>query len=208
MTPSIKIISARWLIPIRPSNTILENHAVVVTDGQITDLCHIEQAQQRYPNADITECLDHVLMPGLINAHTHSPMSLFRGIADDLPLMDWLNNHIWPAEAKWINQDFIRDGSELAIAEMLLSGTTCFNDMYFFPDIIANSAQTAGIRAVVGLIVLDFPTVWASNADEYLDKGLAVHDAVHTLSLISTALAPHANKQGNAHLADYKSLIY
>jgi len=113
-------------------------------------------------------------------------------LADDLPLMDWLENHIWPAEAKWVNVDFMRDGTELAVAEMLLSGTTCFNDMYFYPNIVAETAQDAGIRANVGLIVLDFPSVWASDADEYFEKGLEVHDKIRSLSLIESTLAPHA----------------
>ncbi|MCL4147823.1 UNVERIFIED_CONTAM: hypothetical protein GTU68_011256 [Idotea baltica] len=119
-------------------------------------------------------------------------MNLFKGLADDIPLMDWLQNHIWPAEAKWVDTEFMRDGVELAIAEMLLSGTTCFNDMYFYPDIVATTAQESGIRANVGMIILDFPSVWASNSDGYFDKGLQVHDEVRSLSLIQTTLAPHA----------------
>jgi len=119
-------------------------------------------------------------------------MSLFRGIADDMPLQQWLNDHIWPAEAKWVDTEFMRDGTELAIAEMLLSGTTCFNDMYFYPDVVARTAQEMGIRAVVGLIMLDFPSTWASGPDEYLAKGLSVHDEARSLSRVQTALAPHA----------------
>jgi len=119
-------------------------------------------------------------------------MSLFKGMADDLPLMDWLNNHIWPAEQKWVTEEFVQDGSELAIAEMLRSGTTCFNDMYFFPDITARVARDAGIRACVGLIVVDFPTVWAQHAEEYIEKGLDLRDKYRTSSLIHTPFAPHA----------------
>jgi 5-methylthioadenosine/S-adenosylhomocysteine deaminase len=132
------------------------------------------------------------LMPGLVNSHTHASMSLFRGMADDLALMDWLNNHIWPAEQKWITPQFITDGFELSAAEMIRSGTTCMNDMYFYPDLVARSAQQLGMRTVVGLIVLDFPSVWAQNADDYLSKALAVHDEISELPLVSSALAPHA----------------
>ena len=119
-------------------------------------------------------------------------MSLFRGLADDLKLMDWLNNHIWPAEQQWVDQQFIDDGAQLSIAEMIRSGTTCMNDMYFFPDQVARTAQRLGMRAVVGLIVLDFPTVWAKNADDYLHKALAVHDEIKEYSLVTSAFAPHA----------------
>ena len=131
-------------------------------------------------------------MPGLINAHTHASMSLFRGLGSDLPLMDWLNQHIWPAEGKWVNQQFIRDGVRLAAAEMIQSGTTCFNDMYFFPDVVALEAQQIGIRAVVGLIVLDFPTVWAKDSQEYIHKAMSVYDQIKSLPLVTAALAPHA----------------
>jgi 5-methylthioadenosine/S-adenosylhomocysteine deaminase len=119
-------------------------------------------------------------------------MSLLRGLADDLPLMTWLNEHIWPAEGRWVNEEFVHDGSQLAIAEMLLGGTTCFNDMYFFPDVTGRAADAAGIRAVVGLIAIDFPTVWAADADAYLRKGLEVHDQFRGNGLIHTAFAPHA----------------
>ena len=134
----------------------------------------------------------HVLLPGLINTHTHAAMTLFRGLADDLPLMEWLHQHIWPAETNWVNTEFVHDGSQLAIAEMLRGGTTCFNDMYFFPDETARVADNAGMRAVVGLIILDFPTVWAANADEYFHKGIEVHDHFRHNPLITTAFAPHA----------------
>ena len=128
----------------------------------------------------------------LVNSHTHASMSLFRGIGDDLPLMQWLQEHIWPAEAKWVDAEFIADGFELAAAEMIRSGTTCLNDMYFFPDVVARTAQRMGMRCVAGLIVLDFPSVWARDADEYLHKALAVHDEIREYPLVSSAFAPHA----------------
>lgn len=192
MNAPIKIISARWIIPVVPRNTVLENHAVVVDNGVITDLLETALALKKYPDAEHINRDSHALIPGLINAHTHAAMSLFRGIADDLPLMEWLEGHIWPAEAKWISPDFIRDGVQLAVAEMLLSGTTCFNDMYFHSDIVARVAQDMGIRAFVGMIVLDFPSSWASNADQYFEKGMQVHDEVRSLSRVNSTMAPHA----------------
>ena len=192
MDSSIKIISARWVIPVVPRNTVLENHAVVIENGHIINVLETELAVQKYKDANHIKRGSHALIPGLINAHTHAAMSLFRGIADDLPLMEWLEGHIWPAEAKWINPDFMRDGTQLAIAEMLLSGTTCFNDMYFHSDTVARVAQDMGIRAFVGMIVLDFPSVWAANADEYFVKGMQVHDEVRSLSRVNATIAPHA----------------
>ena len=186
------IIHARWVIPVTQGDPVLEHHSIAVHAGKIVDILPTADAKTGYQGHIENSYPDHAIMPGLINAHTHASMSLFRGIADDLPLMDWLNNHIWPAEQKWVNEEFIHDGSELAIAEMLRSGTTCFNDMYFYPDITARIARDTGIRACVGLIVLDFPTVWASNADEYIEKGLDLRDKYRSDALIHTAFAPHA----------------
>jgi len=192
MNSHIQIISAPWIIPVVPRDTVLSNHSLVIENDQIIDILETEIALQKYPNADHIECATHALLPGFINAHTHAAMNLFKGIADDLPLMEWLNDHIWPAEAKWVSDAYMHDGTELAIAEMLLSGTTCFNDMYFFPDIVAKTAQSMGIRAFVGMILMDFPTAWAQNTDDYFSKGLEVHDETRSLSLVNTTLAPHA----------------
>ena len=192
MNSKTQIISARWVIPVQPSNTVLEDHSIVVENQRIADILPHKKALQKHPDASHIERLDHALIPGLINAHTHAAMSLFRGLADDMPLGQWLHDNIWPAEAKWVGTDFMRDGTELAIAEMLLSGTTCFNDMYFHPDIVARTAQEMGIRAFVGMIMLDFPSGWASGPEEYFAKGLAVHDEVRSLSRVNTTLAPHA----------------
>ncbi|MBL6969755.1 MAG: TRZ/ATZ family hydrolase, partial [Gammaproteobacteria bacterium] len=178
--------------PIEPDETILENHAVAIHDGLILELLTSEQARAKYSATQSFDLERHVLMPGLINSHTHTAMSLLRGIADDLPLMTWLQEHIWPAEQKWVSEDFVRDGSELAMAEMLRGGTTCFNDMYFFPEVTANSAAQCGIRAVIGLIVIDFPTAWGDGPDEYLEKGLKIHDQYRNSPHIHTAFAPHA----------------
>ena len=192
MSKSITAIAARWIIPVEPENTVLENHCVVFEDDTIIDIMPIAHISVSYPNAVIKKCPNHVLIPGFVNTHTHAAMSLLRGIADDLPLMDWLNNHIWPTEMQHVGEEFMRDGTELAIAEMLLGGTTCFNDMYFFPDIVAQTAQEIGIRAVVGMIIIDFPSAWAQDADEYFNKGIAVKDACNNMPLVNTTLAPHA----------------
>jgi len=186
------LIRARWVIPVEPDNRILERHSIVIHAGRIVALLPSAEANRQYQATETVELSDHALIPGLVNAHTHAAMSLFRGLADDLPLMDWLQKHIWPAEMKWVGAEFVHDGTQLAIAEMLKSGTTCFNDMYFFPEVTAHAAQEAGMRAVVGLIVLDFPSAWAQNADEYLHKGLQLRDDLKHSELVTTAFAPHA----------------
>ena len=186
------LIHARWIIPVEPESVTYEHHSLVIDSGKIIDLLPTDLAKQKYQGT-ITENLEnHALLPGLINCHTHAAMTLMRGIADDLPLMDWLQNHIWPLEQKWMSEAFVKDGTDLAIAEMILGGTTCFNDMYFFPEIIAAQALQHGIRAKVGLIVIDFPSAWAQNADEYIEKGLALHDQLRLSDLCTTAFAPHA----------------
>jgi len=186
------ILHARWILPVSDSAPLLHDHCIVIDDGRISDILPGSMVNEHY-SANIEKTYaQHMLMPGLINAHTHSPMSLFRGIADDLPLEDWLHNHIWPAEAKWVSEEFVHDGTRLAIAEMLRSGTTCFNDMYFFPEVTARLARDIGIRACIGLIAIDFPSAWAGNADEYIDKGLELRDHFRSDSLIHTPFAPHA----------------
>jgi len=183
---------ARWVIPVEPESAVLEHHSVAVHEGRIVDVLPRDEAAQRYRASTTFELHAHALIPGLVNAHTHAAMSLLRGLADDLPLMDWLKNHVWPAEGRWVNEEFVHDGTQLAVAEMLRGGTTCFNDMYFFPDTTARVASNAGMRATVGLILIDFPTAWASGPEEYLAKGLEVHDQYRYDPLIGTAFAPHA----------------
>jgi 5-methylthioadenosine/S-adenosylhomocysteine deaminase len=186
------LIHARWIIPVEPYNTVIENHSLAIKDGRIHTVLPTQDAR-RCHRADVElEMAEHVLIPGLINAHTHASMSLFRGLADDLPLMEWLNDHIWPAEGTWVSAEFVRDGTQLAMAEMLKGGITCFNDMYFFPDETAQAAADAGMRAMVGMILIDFPTAWAENAEDYLRKGLELHDRFRHHPLIATAFAPHA----------------
>ncbi len=191
------LLHARWVIPVDGKNTdnnhhYLEEHCIAIHHGKILDILPSNQVAEKY-SADVTRHYsEHALIPGFINSHTHAAMNLFRGLADDLNLKDWLEKHIWPAEAQHINENFVHTGTELAIAEMIRSGTTCFNDMYFFPDVTARVAADIGIRANVGLILIDFPTVWANNSEEYIDKGLAVFDHYKDHDLIKTAFAPHA----------------
>ena len=186
------LIHARWIIPVEPESVTYEHHSLVIDSGKIIDLLPTELAKQKYQGRTTENLENHALLPGLINCHTHAAMTLMRGIADDLPLMDWLQNHIWPLEHQWMSEAFVKDGSDLAIAEMILGGTTCFNDMYFFPDITAAQAIHHGIRATVGMIVIDFPSIWAQNADEYIEKGLALHEQLRLSDLCTTAFAPHA----------------
>ena len=186
------IINARWVIPVEPDGAVWEHHGVAIDNGRIVAVAPAGEIAGRFEASATVNLNEHALIPGLVNAHTHSPMTLFRGLADDLPLMTWLHDHIWPAEGTWVSPEFVRDGSRHAVAEMLRSGTTCFNDMYFFPDETARAAKACGMRAVVGLIMIDFPTVWAGDAAEYLDKGLQVHDEYRNDPLIVTAFAPHA----------------
>lgn len=186
------LLHAKWIVPVDNKHRYLEHHSIAIHEDKIIDILPTTLAKEKY-SANINRSYDeHALIPGLINSHTHAAMNLFRGLADDLNLMDWLENHIWPAEAKYVNEAFVHTGTELAIAEMIRSGTTCFNDMYFFPDITARVAADTGMRASVGLILIDFPTVWANNSEEYIDKGLAVFDHYKGHELIRTAFAPHA----------------
>lgn len=186
------LLCARWVIPVEPDNLVLEHHAVAVHEGRILELLPIAEAERKYRPVQRTDLGRHALIPGLVNAHSHAAMSLMRGLADDLPLMRWLKEHIWPAEGRWVGAEFVHDGSLLACAEMLRGGTTCVNDMYFFPEETARAVEQAGMRAVVGLILIDFPTAWAEDADDYLRRGLELHDRLHNHPLITTCFAPHA----------------
>ncbi len=186
------LIHARWVIPIEPENVVYDYYSLAIHAGKIVDLLPTEPAKQKYHSDNMVELNTHALLAGFVNAHTHAAMTLMRGIADDLPLMDWLQNHIWPIEQKWMSEEFVRDGTDLAIAEMVRGGTTCFNDMYFFPDVTAQQAIQHGIRASLGLIVIDFPTVWAEHSGEYIEKGVALHHELLAAELISTPFAPHA----------------
>ena len=186
------LVHARWVIPVEPHGRILEQHAIAVHNGRIVALQPSLRARREFQAAHVVELPTHALIPGLVNAHGHAAMTLFRGLADDLPLMTWLGEHIWPAEQRWVSEEFVAAGTALALAEMLRGGTTCFNDMYFFPQITGRAAAAAGMRAVVGLIVLDFPSAWAADADGYFARAVEVYDELKGHPLVRTAFAPHA----------------
>lgn len=186
------LIEAGWVIPVEPQGVVLENHAVAVDEGRILDLLPIAEARLRYAPRERVELPQSALFPGLVNAHTHNPMTLMRGVANDLPLMQWLKGHIWPIEAAVLGPRFCADGAELAVAEMLRGGTTCCNENYFFPDAIGAVYARLGFRCRLGLPVIEFPTPWARTRDEYFDKAAEVHDAFLGHPRVSTAFAPHA----------------
>ena len=187
-----KIISATWIYTGEDQDKVLFDHSIVVSDQKIRDIQPTIKAHEMY-EAELTYQLsDHILLPGLINVHTHSSMSLLKGYADDLQLETWLNDYIWPAESKFVSYDFVLDGSELAIAEMIKGGTTTFNDMYFFPEATAKSVENLGIRANIGLVVMEFPSNYANDPQEYLNKGFEFRDNWRDNKLISTSIAPHA----------------
>lgn len=192
MEPIDTLISADWVIPIEPRNAVLHDHAVAVRDGQIIAVLPQSEAAQTYTAAEQITLASHVLLPGLINLHTHAAMSLLRGLADDLSLMEWLKNHIWPAEHRWLGSDFVYDGTLLACAEMLRGGITCFNDMYFFPEDASRAVHAAKMRATLGMVVIEAETAYAKTVDEYLNKGLALHDELGDDPRIQTVWAPHA----------------
>jgi len=192
MIPPDLLIHARWIVQPH-SETLLEQHAVAITEGRIVDILPSQEARERYAGAKEAVTLpEHALIPGLINLHTHAAMSLMRGLADDLPLMTWLNEHIWPTEAAHLSPQFVRDGTRLACVEMLKGGITCFNDMYFFPDDAAQAVVETGIRAALGIVVVDFPSAWAGDADAYLERGLAARERWRHHNRVSFCLAPHA----------------
>jgi 5-methylthioadenosine/S-adenosylhomocysteine deaminase len=187
-----KLLSARWVVPVEPAGAVLEDHAVAVNDGAIERVLPAREASVRFADYERVSLPDHVLIPGLVNAHTHAAMALLRGLGDDLPLERWLEERMWPAERRHLSERMVRDGTALACAEMLRGGVTCFNDMYFFPGAALEAALEAQMRVAVGLLVVDFPTPYASDPDDYLRKGLALRDRSREQPLASFCFAPHA----------------
>lgn len=184
------LIHARWVITVDDEHRVLEHHAVAINNGRIeaiipSDTCNFTGKQTLH-------LPEHALLPGLINSHCHAAMSLFRGLADDLPLMEWLGQHIWPAEAKWVDEHFVRDGVELAMAEMIRGGITCFSDMYFFPNVVARAAHDAQMRAQITCPIIDFPSAWAANVDEYIHKAVQLIDDFRCQERIRIGFGPHA----------------
>ena len=186
------LINARWVVPVEPAGAVLERHAVAVRDGRIEAIAPADEAVQRFADYARVDLPGHALLPGLVNAHTHAAMALMRGLADDLPLMRWLQEHVWPVEGRHVSAAFVRDGTLLACAEMLRGGITCMNDMYFFPEAALQAALQAGMRAAHGLIVLEFPSAYAADPESYLAQGLALRDRWRDHPLVSLCLAPHA----------------
>lgn len=187
------LIQARWCIPVEPDRLVLEHHGIAVTDGRIVAVLPLPEARAQFNPGVVVDRPDHVVIPGLINAHTHAAMTLFRGLADGLPLERWLREGVWPHEQRWVSAEMVRDGSKHAIVEMLRGGVTCFSDQYFFPEVVAESAVDLHMRAMIGTPVMDFPTPWAKNVDEYLSKATdLVHDPYADHPLVSTCFAPHS----------------
>lgn len=186
------LINARWVVPVEPAGTVLERHAVAVHAGRIEAVLPAAEAALRYAQYARVDLPGHALIPGLVNAHTHAAMCLMRGIADDVPLMRWLQEHVWPVEAKHVSAQFVKDGTLLACAEMLRGGVTCMNDMYFFPEAALEAALQAGMRAALGMIVVEFPSAYAPDPDAYLAQGLELRDRWREHPLLSFCLAPHS----------------
>ncbi len=186
------LIHARWIIPVVPADTVLNDCSIAIADGQIVAILPTEQAKRRYSAGATQELNQHLVIPGLVNAHNHAAMTLLRGYADDTPLKQWLEQHIWPAEGQWVDADFVADGAKLSAAEMIRSGTTTFSDMYFFPEETAKVALESGLRCQLAFPILDFPTAWGQGPDDYIHKGLALHDDYRSHPNINVVFGPHA----------------
>lgn len=186
------LINSRWIIPVVPENRVFEHCALAIDQQKIVGIYPQVEAKSKFDAASVVDLADHVLMPGLVNAHGHAAMSLLRGYADDLPLQPWLEEHIWPVEARVLSAEFVADGTNLAMAEMIKTGTTCFADMYFFADTVAEQVQRSGMRSQIGFTVFNFPTAGGKDPDDYIHKGLQLRDSYKGDGLIKIACAPHA----------------
>lgn len=184
------ILYCRWVIPVVPHNVAYGNHAIILNKGKIVAVIPQDQVSDSYAANHIRHLDDHAVLPGFVNAHTHSPMVLFKGSADDLPLMKWLNEHIWPAETKWLNGEFIQDGTELALAEMIKNGTTCFNEHYYFPEIMAATTKAAKMRACIGPTIINFPTNWSKDENDAFRKFQDFLKEYQRDPLLTISLAP------------------
>lgn len=180
-----------WLVPVEPAGVVLKGHGLGIRDGRIALIAPRAEAL-KHGAIETQELKGMLLAPGLINAHGHAAMTLFRGLADDLPLQRWLKEHIWPAESRWVDEDFVRCGTELAIAEQLKSGITCFSDMYFHPNVASELVHKHGVRAQITIPVFDFPIPGARDADEALRKGVELFDDLKHHPRIAVAFGPHA----------------
>lgn len=187
----ISVIKPKWILTVE-NDQVLTDHALVIERDKIKAIIPCSEAKTQFNSAEVIELPNQLLMPGLINCHGHTAMNLFKGIADDLPLMEWLEKHIWPAEGQWVSPEFVRDGTKIGIAEMLKSGTTCYSDMYFFPETAADTAAELGMRAICYGPILDFPTPYGSGPEEYVEKILSAHDQFKHHSLVDIGFGPHA----------------
>jgi 5-methylthioadenosine/S-adenosylhomocysteine deaminase len=185
------LIVARWVVPVAPAGTVLENYAVAIDNGRIRALLPATQAAGIAARQTV-RLDEHVLLPGLVNAHNQTPLALLRGLTAELPPHSSAEEVLEPLERQWLGPAFAHDGSQLAIAEMLLSGTTCFSDTYFFPEIIARAAQDAGLRAQLHFPVSDRPNAWSTGSDESIHKGLQLFDEFKHSALIGIGFGPHA----------------
>ncbi|MDH5208345.1 MAG: TRZ/ATZ family hydrolase [Burkholderiaceae bacterium] len=186
------LLYCRWVVPVIPRGLVLEDHAIAIDGGRIVEVLPGDVAAARYRGREVIQLDTHAVTPGLVNAHTHAAMTLLRGVGDDLPLMRWLTQRIWPLEKALVSPEFVYDGTRLAALEMLRSGTTCASDMYFYPEASVRGFRALGMRAVVGIIAIEFPTAYAADAEDYLRKGLAARDALRDDALANFTLAPHA----------------
>jgi 5-methylthioadenosine/S-adenosylhomocysteine deaminase len=191
-TPTELVIDARWVIPIAPQNDVLEDASVAISGGRIQAVGPRAEIHARFEPAEVVRLPDHALLPGLINAHGHAAMALLRGVAEDAPVAEWLSDHVWPLESRLVDEAFVRDGTRLAVAEMIRSGTTCFSDMYFFPEVTAEVARSAGMRCQVAFPIIAFPNAWSRSIDDALHKGMALHDNYRNHPLVRVAFGPHA----------------
>ena len=191
ITSADTLIHPGWIIPMTGEPALLSEHSIAISGSQISAVLPRSEAE-KLAAENVLHLPGHAVMPGLVNCHGHAAMSLLRGYADDQPLMRWLEDHIWPAEAEHVSEEFVADGVELAIAEMIRSGTTSFSDMYFFPDVTAGLAKKLGMRCQISFPVFDFPTVWANDADEYISKGIKLLRQFRHSDLVSVVFGPHA----------------
>ncbi|MEJ2087153.1 MAG: TRZ/ATZ family hydrolase [Gammaproteobacteria bacterium] len=194
--PADLVINAGWLVPMSSGAdpgepATITDGAVAIADGRIVGVGTRQEIAGRFDATSTLSLAEHVLLPGLVNAHGHAAMTLLRGSSEDTPLQAWLTEQIWPLEAKWVDESFVRDGVRLALAEMIHAGITCFADMYFFPEIIAAEARAAGIRSQVCIPVIEFANAWCANSEEGFHKGLALHDQYRNDPLIDVAFGPH-----------------
>ncbi len=191
-TAVTQLLEPDWLLPIVPAGVVHEAFSVAIDAGRITAIGPRDTLRHTYPAAARTPLPGHVLMPGLVNGHGHFAMTLLRGLAEDLPLKAWLEQRIWPLESRWVDAQFVADGSALAIIEMLRAGTTTACDMYFFPEQVAAIARQVQFRVQLAFPIVGAPTPWATDASDAIRRGLELHDGCRDDDLVRIAFGPHS----------------